>query len=46
LIIQLIDPLARKEGVNIRQEVVEESDSVAKSIMIIQRKSKPGFAVR
>ena len=33
LLVQLIDPLARKEGVNIRKEVVEESDSVAKSII-------------
>ena len=39
LLVQLIDPLARKEGVNIRKEVVEESDSVAKSIIDYAKKN-------
>src|SRR5437588_10012229 len=39
LLVQLIDPLARKEGVNIRKEVVEESDSVAKSILDYAKKN-------
>src|SRR2546427_2609211 len=39
LLVQLIDPLARKEGVNMRKEVVEESDSVAKSIIDYAKKN-------
>jgi nucleotide-binding universal stress UspA family protein len=37
LLVQSVDPLAQKEGVNI--EVVEESDSVAKSIIGYAKKN-------
>jgi nucleotide-binding universal stress UspA family protein len=39
LLVQLIDPLARKEGENIRKEFVVESDSVAKSIIDYAKKN-------
>ena len=39
LLVQSIDPLAQKEGVNIKKEVVEESDSVAKSIIGYAKKN-------
>jgi nucleotide-binding universal stress UspA family protein len=45
LLVQLIDPLARKEGVNIRKEVIEESDSVAKSIIDYAKKNNMDLIV-
>ena len=39
LLVQSVDPLAQKEGVNIKKEVVEESDSVAKSIIGYAKKN-------
>ena len=39
LLVQCVDPLAQKEGVNIKKEVVEESDSLAKSIIGYAKKS-------
>jgi len=39
LLVQLIDPLAQKAGVTIRKEVIEESDSVAKSIIDYAKKN-------
>jgi nucleotide-binding universal stress UspA family protein len=39
LLVQSVDTLAQKEGVNIKKEVVEESDSVAKSIIGYAKKN-------
>jgi nucleotide-binding universal stress UspA family protein len=39
LLVQSVDPLAHKEGINIKKEVVEESDSVAKSIIGYAKKN-------
>ncbi|MDQ6668156.1 MAG: universal stress protein [Thermoproteota archaeon] len=39
LLVQSVDPLAQKAGVNIKTEVVEESDSVAKSIIGYAKKN-------
>ena len=39
LLVQSVDSLAQKEGVNIKKEVVEESDSVAKSIIGYAKKN-------
>ena len=33
LLVQSVDPLAHKEGINIKKEVVEESDTVEKTII-------------
>lgn len=42
LLVQSVDPLAQKEGVNIKKEVVEESDSVAKSIIGLCKEEQYG----
>jgi nucleotide-binding universal stress UspA family protein len=39
LLVQLVDPLARKEGVNIKKEVIEESDTVEKAIVDYAKKN-------
>ena len=39
LILNTIDPLIRKEGVNIKKEVIEESDTVEKAIIDYAKKS-------
>jgi nucleotide-binding universal stress UspA family protein len=39
LLVQSVDPLAHKEGISIKKEVVEESDSVAKSIIGYAKKN-------
>jgi nucleotide-binding universal stress UspA family protein len=39
LLVQSVDPLAHKEGINIKKEVVEVSDSVAKSIIGYAKKN-------
>jgi len=39
LILNTIDPLIRKEGVNIKKEVIEESDTVEKAIIDYAKKN-------
>ena len=39
LMLNIIDPLLRKEGVNIKKEVIEESDTVEKAIIDYAKKN-------
>ena len=39
LVLNTIDPLIRKEGINIKKEVVEESDTVEKAIIDYAKKN-------
>jgi nucleotide-binding universal stress UspA family protein len=39
LVLNTIDPLIRKEGINIKKEVIEESDTVEKSIIDYAKKN-------
>ena len=39
LLLNTIDPLIRKEGINIKKEVIEESDTVEKAIIDYAKKN-------
>jgi nucleotide-binding universal stress UspA family protein len=39
LVLNTIDPLIRKQGINIKKEVIEESDTVEKAIIDYAKKN-------